>query len=306
MATAGSCFAQNLGKYLKANARLQLLLTEDVGDEQPLFSALYGNIYTVRQLVQLFDQAIAKFEPKDFVWKRPDGRYVDGLRPYIFANGFANSDEVRRARFKHLQSVRRTFSECSVFVFTLGLTEGWVSKLDGTVFPIAPGVVSGGTAQDDCEFVNFTYKDVSADLDRFVGQMRAINPHARIILTVSPVPLVATFTQEHVLVATVHSKATLRAAAGDAEARFPNVFYFPAYEIITGAFSKGSYYEANLRSVTPEGVAHVMRVFEANYVAKARDELSADPKPKSVSALFDERDVDVVCDEEQIVKTVGF
>lgn len=35
------------------------------------------------------------------------------------------------------------FATLDVFVFTLGLTEGWEAVEDGTMFPMAPGTVAG-------------------------------------------------------------------------------------------------------------------------------------------------------------------
>jgi GSCFA family len=45
-----------------------------------------------------------------------------------------------------------------------------------------------------------------------------------------------------------------------------NVAYFPSYEIVTGGFGKTSYFAEDCRSVTEEGVAHVMRVFMRHHV----------------------------------------
>jgi hypothetical protein len=136
--------------------------------------------------------------------------------------------------------------------------------------------------------------------------MRRVNPTARILLTVSPVPLIATYTDEHVLVATTHSKAILRAVASAAAAEHENVYYFPAYEIITGNFSRGRYFEGNLRTIAPEGVAHVMRVFERVYgLADERESLATAQQTGPV-ALFSDADESVICDEEEIVKTLGF
>jgi hypothetical protein len=40
-----------------------------------------------------------------------------------------------------------------------------------------------------------------------------------------------------------------------------DVDYFPSYEIITGFPYRAAFYEPNLRTVTPDGVAFVMRHF---------------------------------------------
>ena len=70
LSTAGSCFAQNVALHLRANPAVRVLETEPVGPDQPRFSALYGNIYTVRQLVQLLDEAFGRRKPEAIVFRR--------------------------------------------------------------------------------------------------------------------------------------------------------------------------------------------------------------------------------------------
>jgi hypothetical protein len=67
--------------------------------------------------------------------------------------------------------------------------------------------------------------------------------------------------EAHVLAATTYSKAVLRVAAETLRKRYKHVHYFPSYEIITGSFNRGRYYSDDLRNVTEDGVAHVMRLF---------------------------------------------
>lgn len=63
------------------------------------------------------------------------------------------------------------------------------------------------------------------------------------------------------MVSTTLSKAILRVAADKATRTLTDVHYFPSYEIITGNFNKCGYFEDDLRSVKPAGVAHVMSLF---------------------------------------------
>ena len=206
IATAGSCFAQNVGKHLVGNDSIHLIIEEQVGPDEPLFSALYGNIYTIRQLLQLFDRAHGNFSPRDKAWVRKDGRYVDPFRPFIPTHAYATPENVEEARARHLQAVQRVFSGCDVFIFTLGLTETWISEQDGAVFPIAPGVVSEFCTSSQYQFCNLSYDDCLADLEAFFARFRKVNPDPRVILTVSPVPLSATYTNNHVAIATCHRR----------------------------------------------------------------------------------------------------
>ena len=266
--TAGSCFAANLVPYLEG-AGLTYLKTEFTnpifGKVPPeslsygKFSAGYGNIYTTRQLYQLLLRACGAFTPAEDRW-RVGPRLVDPFRPGLTyaARSDREFDEISR---RHLRAVRKAFSECSVFIFTLGLTEAWYSKLDGAVFPACPGTIAGAYDPDRHGFVNFTVQDVTDDLGKFVARLRSINPGVRIILTVSPVPLVATAEQAHVLAATTYSKSVLRVAAETAARTFDNIFYFPSYEIVTGPQAPEDFFESDRRDVSRKAVEVVMGAF---------------------------------------------
>lgn len=269
VATAGSCFAQHISRtlsssgfnYFVAEAAEGLAAEEATARNFGVFSCRYGNVYTARQLLQLFERAHGRLTPRDQVWQRADGRFVDPFRPQIEPEGHASADEVLAAQAVHLSAVRRMFAELDVFVFTLGLTEAWRSVEDGMVYPLAPGVAGGSYDPQRHEFVNFKAAEVVADMLRLIDELRQVNPRARVLLTVSPVPLMATYEPRHVLTSTTYSKAVLRVAAQEIVDQRADCAYFPSFEVITGNFNRGAYFESDLRSVTPEGVAHVMRLF---------------------------------------------
>lgn len=83
----------------------------------------------------------------------------------------------------------------------------------------------------------------------------------RVLLTVSPVPLTATYTEDHVLLATTYSKSVLRAVVGAFCDKNENIAYFPSYEMVTAPWSRGIFFDSNLRTVNPSGVAIVMKTF---------------------------------------------
>jgi hypothetical protein len=321
VATAGSCFAQHIGRYLQA-AECGYLVTEP---PHPLlkpeaarltnygtFTARYGNIYTARQLLQLFDRAYGQFTPREDMWKEGASVFIDPFRPNIQPNGFNSEKEFRIDRARHFQAVRAAFETLDVFVFTLGLTEAWRSKDDGAVFPICPGVAGGTFSPQRHEFVNFDIGDVVADLNLFFNKLRTVNPRAKTILTVSPVPLAATAERRHVLVSTVYSKSVLRVAAESVTRTSENVAYFPSYEIVASGFA-GDYFAADRRSITEDGVAHVMRVFAAHFIQRgersmadfmrrAMAALKTKNAPTAIEAELAARRAafEVMCDEEAL------
>jgi hypothetical protein len=312
VATAGSCFAQNIARTLKRTGYNYYVPEDGAALSEPdrvhrnfgVFSARYGNIYTARQLNQLFDRAHGTFKPVDDIWEHEHLGFVDAFRPQVEPEGFPSPEAVRAAREEHFAHVRAMFRELEVFVFTLGLTEGWASRQDGAVYPVAPGVSGGRMDEAKYAFVNFTVEETVADLDAFLAKLRGVNPGCRVILTVSPVPLVATYEPRHVLVSTTFSKSVLRVAADVVARAHEQVDYFPSFEIITGNFSRGAYYEGDLRSVTEIGVDHVMRMFLRHYSGvAAADAAPAPPASPAVNDLLAaelREGRGIVCDEEAI------
>ena len=79
IATAGSCFGQHVGNHLKRNG-YQVIDEEIAPPGLPdelhqkcgfsLYSARYGNIYTVKQLLQLAQEVAGERKPKNYIWKK--------------------------------------------------------------------------------------------------------------------------------------------------------------------------------------------------------------------------------------------
>jgi len=311
VATAGSCFAQHIARTLSAQG-FNYLVTEQgpltsgaIDEGYGLFTARYANIYTVRQLLQLFDRAYNVFKPADSWWRGRKQGYVDPFRPRIQTAGFASISELEADREAHLGAVRRMFETCQIFIFTLGLTEGWISTRDGAVFPLAPGV--GGTPEHEGYHAphNFSTASMTADLEEFLEKLKIINPSVKVLLTVSPVPLIATFEQRHVALSTSYSKAALRVTAEEVCAGKDWVSYFPSYELVTGHFSNG-FFDVDQRNVRPEGVARVMAMFRRHYLSDTKTQPVNGSAPMPVTLSEDDRRrfrviTDVVCDEEAIV-----
>lgn len=307
--TMGSCFAQHLSRHL-ARSGLHYFVAEQapeaMGDvdaqarQYGVFSARYGNVYTVAQALQLFERAYGHFTPAELPWARGEV-LVDPFRPLVEPDGFPDAGELEEDRARHLAATRSVFEESDVFVFTLGLTEAWRSRADGAVFATAPGVNGGEWDPERYEFVNFGVDEVRGGLFALCESIRSVNPDVRILLTVSPVPLIATYEDRHVLVSTTASKAVLRVAADEAHRRFDFVDYFPSFELISAATTPRNHYAADLREVEELGVAHVMRSFTRHYV-EGLPWVAAPSAPIAPAASGPRS---VVCDEETIAAAIA-
>lgn len=279
--TAGSCFAQHIGRHLRRNG-FRYVDVEPAPSFLPadmhaahgygIYSARYGNVYTTRQLLQLLQRATGEFIPVERGWLHGEG-WVDPFRPGIEPAPTDSLEEIEDLRRAHLAQIPKLLASIDVFVFTLGLTEAWVDARDGAVYPIAPGV-NGGTYDPALHrFANFSYPEVLADMQAFIERARLIRPGLRFLLTVSPVALMATASGEHVVPATTYSKSVLRAVAGDLGAADEGIDYFPSYEIITSPPMRGFFYNADMRTVNRTGVDHVMRQFFREHQPPSEEEV---------------------------------
>lgn len=285
--TAGSCFARHIGPALLQEGMHWydaeppppgLTRAQREARGYGRFSFRTGNIYTAAALRQWLVWALGEEKPPEEVWQEADGRFHDPYRPTVEPDGFASPDELLGSRETTLASIRRAVAKADVLVFTLGLTEAWRDTAHGTVLPMCPGTVRGAFDAARHALHNHTAAEVHRDLADVVALARGVNSRLRTVLTVSPVPLTATATGRHALVATTYSKSVLRAAAGQLADELDHVDYFPSYEIVTGFPYRAVFYEPNLRTVGPDGVAFVMRhFFEALHGRPARAEPAARP-----------------------------
>ncbi|UYW30167.1 GSCFA domain-containing protein [Methylorubrum extorquens] len=328
--SAGSCFAANIVPYIEA-AGLEYIRTEkkhpihqrcppeNYGYEN--FSAAYGHIYTVRQLLQLIKRALGLFHPIEDRLSE-NGRIIDVFRPGLRYPA-ASDVEFDLLNKKHLDAVSVAFKKCDVFIFTLGLTEAWMSRTDGSVYPVCPGTIAGAFDPEKHRFINFSAAEVIDDLIQFLDILRDLNPNVRVVLSVSPVPLIATATSRHVVTANSYSKAVLRVAVDEIARRYEFVRYFPAYEIITGPQAPNDFWESDRRNPSRSGIEAVMKAFsycceltqdgalEANISTSPHESLSdrvqahpsfsgADAAESEVAVLLSRQIVSAECEEAMI------
>jgi hypothetical protein len=310
--TFGSCFAQHFGPALKAQGYHWHVTEPTPGGLSETsarrlgysaFSARTGNIYTTSLFHQWVDWALGERVPPTLSWQGEAGVH-DPFRPTIEPGGFGSEPEMLAARDATIAAFRRAILGCNVLVFTLGLTESWHDRELGVEYPICPGVAAGSFDPDRHVFENMDYEAVHANLVQAIRKIRTARGGRgpRILLTVSPVPLTATMSGDHVLVASSDSKAVLRAVAGAVARSLPYVSYFPAYEIISSPPFRGAFFEPNMRSVNRAGVAHVMTQLFAALPDGAKGpeagEAGLDPSTRHDPEQRAAEDEALICDEE--------
>lgn len=310
--TFGSCFAQHFSKALQASGYNWLnserpppsFSEEDLKRfNYSVFSARTGNIYTTSLLRQWLSWAAGDSLPPEETWTCGE-RFYDPFRPMIEPEGFESAEEMARVRQVTIGALQSSIAQADVFVFTLGLTESWFNGAPetGYEYPLCPGTVRGDYAASKHRFVRQDYDFVKKNLIEAIEIMRGINPNIRVLLTVSPVPLAATNSGEHVLVATSASKAILRAVAQAVCEADEGVDYFPSYEIIANPVFKGAFFGEAMREVLPAGVDFVMKSFfealEDGSELEVKDAGTLVVEREAIAEAGPQPDDDVICEEE--------
>lgn len=285
IASAGSCFAQNIARYLSSkNFNYNVCETAPIffNEAQAAdwgygqFSCRFGNIYTVLQLEQLLERALGGRKVVDQFCQSEDGKWFDLLRPRINRYGFDTLEIAEMDTQDHLDFVVEMFRTSSIFVFTYGLVEYWYDEQDGTVFPTAPGCGHGKFDPSRHKSAVMSVADIVRSTKAAMNMIRKINPNIKVIVTISPVPLLATHRDMNIVQASVHSKSLLRVAIEECLPLFEQFYYFPSYEIVT-QFCREPVWDETGRNPSQSTLGVVFKNFEYYFVAEGESSPGESP-----------------------------
>lgn len=232
IASIGSCFAREIRDVLLAKGFSYI--TEEAGHPASKHaSAAWERTYNTFCLRQILEYTFEDWSPALRWWQSPvSGKVQDPYRRIILYDSVAEAE----ADFEnHRRCSRRVFEQAELLIVTLGMTEVWEDWEDGSVIclPAGPYVNEGGD-MSRYRFRVSSFMENLVNLERIRSLMAVHNPRCRLMITLSPVHLWATFRRDvDVISASCSSKATLRAAADEFTARHQNVTYFPAFEMAT-------------------------------------------------------------------------
>jgi len=232
IASIGSCFAREIKRRLIQ--RGYNYVAEETRHPAAIHaSAAWERVYNTFCLRQIFEYTFEDRQPDLRWWICPRSHKIqDPYRRIILYD----SVEAAETDFAHHRiHSRRALQQAEVLILTLGLTEIWQDRVDGSVISLPSGpYVNEGGDMSRYEFKVSRYAENLANLERIHDIMARHNPDCQLLVTISPVNLWATFRRDlDVISASCNSKSTLRAVADEFTVRHENVFYFPAFEMAT-------------------------------------------------------------------------
>ena len=278
----GSCFARGIESALVEQEMAVLSRAAEfdsfpsINNEMKLgFTNKYSTFSIYNELRWALDPA-EEF-PRESLVDIGNGVFYDPhTNPALQLAGL--EETIRRREI--IESVTRRVAQCRVVIVTLGLVEVWRDKIANVFVNTAPIPPALHRHPDRYEFHITNFTENFSNLEHIHTLLsRFGHPDVQVVVTVSPVPLEATFSSEDVVIANTYSKSILRAAAQEWAATHKNVHYFPSYEIVQNSERKVTW-EEDLRHVKGEVVYHIMNLFLRHYFAgPPATELTASPNP---------------------------
>ncbi len=238
----GSCFASHVSEYLVK--KKYSVFYKQLGHNSHIIRYGEGmaNTFTV------LEQLLWAFENKD----------IEKNTWYYSPNETLRSDDDMR------METLNALKQVDVFIITVGLSEVWYNKITNQVFWKA--IPISHYDENKHGFKLSTVEENTNNLNNIYKIIKKHLPSSKIIFTLSPIPLVATFRNQSCITANSVSKSILRIAIDNTFNLYKNnddIFYFPSYEITNYYFVDP--FEVDNRHLKKENIIKIMKLFESNY-----------------------------------------
>jgi len=270
----GSCFAKNIERKL-VDVGFRVLSHPNFASTAGEPFAALPNVFNVRSIVNEFRWGLTNATP------RPEDSFVADHQGYLYdphstVDTFRGRPEVVRQRRAGITANMRRLRDCRIVILTLGLVEVWYDH--ETELYLNATLPQFLLERDPQRYVLrvLDYADCLRGLEEAWELLRRYGHRdVEIFLSVSPVPLAATFTANDVLTANTYSKSTQMAAACDFAQRHDNVHYVPSYESVIHSARRFAW-QRDLRHVTEQMVDRVTAMFVASQFG---DGANGNPQP---------------------------
>ncbi|MFT5162858.1 MAG: hypothetical protein ACI9FJ_001438 [Alteromonadaceae bacterium] len=269
--SAGSCFAFEIARVFQEKG-YNYVITErnddpnsgmlidgyNPGDKYAKFCANYGILFNTPSFRQMAERAFAIKPTRQILFQQADGGWLDPYRENVlFYSHQAYLDDYDR----HIAACRKSLEEVEVFIITLGLNECWEFR-DGTVMSRNPR----SNMYPLVKHKTLTVEENVDNIQIFYDIVRQHNPNFKLIISVSPIPFLATgkAKEQHIIAANTHSKAVLRVAAEALTHNNEHMYYLPSYELVTECIEDA--WGADDRHVKPTTVEQVVEMFKQIFI----------------------------------------
>ncbi len=253
----GSCFAANISEWL-ARRNYRVLNKDEEAKDAYVVTCGEGmvNSFVIRQ---------------QFEWAWEDKVFDEDLWHGYKAEAYGYDPKIQA-------ETKRIFDDTDVFILTFGLSEVWYDEVTDNVFWRT--IPKDAYDPERHKFRVSTVEENKENLRAIYHLIRKHRPDAKILFTLSPIPLIATFRDNSCLTSNSVSKSVLRVAIDEVVREFQDegiLHYWPSFEIVTDVFKMP--YRPDRRHPKGAPLDFIMTLFEHTWCADGDI-----PKPSILNA----------------------
>lgn len=265
----GSCFARNieafLTPYFQVLSRVPIeAVPSDIRAMDPELTAnrVIWHRYNAFSIYNSLRWAVAPDFERHRLMKVAGDCYVDA---YAGSRTILKRHDAERVQ-SWIDETIANVRDCRVIIITLGLSEIWKDHETGLVMNCSPLIEMWQSYPDRFSPAVASHAGTLEQLSKIHA---LLSEHCcedfQIVVTVSPIPLAATFREMDIAVANAASKSILRAAVDEWAGRHDNVHYFPSYEMMLNS-NPANVWCDDFRHCSVESIKQVMDFFVREFI----------------------------------------
>tara|TARA_R110000803_G_scaffold181313_1_gene243703 strand:+ start:2260 stop:3174 length:915 start_codon:yes stop_codon:yes gene_type:complete len=252
VSSIGSCFAEEILLWMKQN-------------NFNVIEPTWGMVYNPKNIRLIIEGGLEynNFNPTERFWDFGDG---DIRSPYVKSSKElspirlgATVEKAKTNEAKLFKQFGDVLKSVETLIITLGQTEYWATEKQYP-FYAAPwvGIKDG---DKNHKAYNLSQQEVKDELNTTISVLKEHNPNINILISVSPVPLVASILEgDSAYIAAGRAKSTLHSATLEVVDEWDRVYYMPSYEIVTS--KPESSFKPDGRHVLSSTVSTIMETFK--------------------------------------------
>lgn len=252
VSSIGSCFAEEILLWMKQN-KFNVVEPD------------WGMVYNPRNIRLIVEGGLEyeQFDPKERFWDFGDG---DIRTPYVKSSAELSPvrlgstiEQAKENEAKLFSKFGKVFKEVETLIITLGQTEYWATEKEYPFYAAPWTGIEGGATNHKA--YNLSQAEVKEELNIIISLLKKHNPSINILISVSPVPLVASVLEGNsAYIAAGRAKSTLHSATLEVVDKWDKVYYMPSYEVVTSR--PQTTFKPDGRHVLESTVATIMKTFE--------------------------------------------
>jgi tetratricopeptide (TPR) repeat protein len=144
------------------------------------------------------------------------------------------------------ENTLQIIKDSSVFILTLGVAPAFFDRATGDFVLPRPSALNSRVLAEKYRYRTTSVQENVDNVLYLINFVRSISPKIKIVVTVSPVPLVASFEYESAVQADCLSKSTMRLVAHEVvhNSDVSDIVYWPSFEVFRWAGSNASNFYA--------------------------------------------------------------